>query len=88
MKIFYAFCKHKKFFVNIFFLGWDNHNFLITQGNQERLLNGYQGPLKFNNPPYASQVSIFNPPDHISIARTLISLQWPDCTLSHPNGLF
>ena len=32
----------------------------------------------------ASQVSIFNPPDHTDTALTRCyeSLQWPDCTLS------
>ena len=32
----------------------------------------------------ASQVSIFNPPDHTDTAftRCYESLQWPDCTLS------
>jgi hypothetical protein len=35
-------------------------------------------------PFYASQVSIFNPPDHIDTALTRCcgSLLWPDCTLS------
>ena len=33
---------------------------------------------------HASQVSIFNPPDHMStaLAQLLLLLQWPDCTLS------
>ena len=43
-------------------------------------------PKKINKnptPAYASQVSIFNPPDHISTAhhRYKSDLQQPDCTL-------